>query len=554
MVIEMEGIKGDRWFWLTLLVGGFFLSLTLWYDYGMDQAICIYEAWAWKEFHLAPYAGTWDLSFPGIFILHRVALELFGPGILGFRIFDLLVQLSSVGMIFYLTEKTALSQTRVSALPLSALPVSAAQASARHSGFIAGVFFSIYYYGLGSWGTGEREGFVLWLFLAGLCASLVLENRPWARASVTGLLLGLVFLIKPTFGLSWVVFGIWFLAQGLRKKDRRVWAGLMLFGFCCLLPSLLVILYYWRLGSLKEVYLATVWFNFNVYSKATRVPVSGIRNWALVLAADLFIFGQALPVALLTGMFGILLKLRDRPKDQDRGLIWALVGLLGTGLISYQFQGKYFDYHQIPIWGLLMIFSGSGLGWMGSQLSSGRSRLVSGVFYSAVAVLLISILSQDRVIFAARYGFRSFERAYESELNPSSQERMVAKRLRPLLRPGDGVEYFAKDPLVPLLLERKLPTRFLSVIHLLLQPYGGSITDQQKQWIAEYTRAVISARPRFFAIETPATNPELFNFSSDSFKQAMAEQFPELAKFLGNNYRLQMRIGRIEVYEILEQR
>lgn len=521
--------------------------MTLWYDFGMDQAICIYLAWVWKVFGSAPYLGTWDQSFPGIFLLHRIALELFGPSILGFRVFDFLVQLSCLGMFFYLTKRLAPAQ-RARSNPQTGV-------SASLAGFISGVFYSIYYYGLGSWGAGEREGFVLWLLLLSLSASLILENRPWWRAGLVGLFLGFIFLIRPTFGLSWPVFGIWFLVQGLRKKDLRVWSGLMIFGFCCLLPSLLVVLYYWRLGGLRELYLATLWFNFNVYSKATHIVISGGRDWVLVLAADLFIFGQALPLALLTGIFGILLKLRDRSEAGNQDLVWVLIGLIGAGLISYQFQAKYFDYHQIPIWGLMMIFSGYGLARLGSQFvgagDKNWTRIYSFIFYFICLGLMLSTLNQDRVIFAAKFSFRAFQRAYESELNPAFEERMIAKRLRPMLLPEDGIEYFAKDPLIPLLLEKQLPTRFVSVIHLLLRPRGGEITAWQKKWIEEYSNGVISARPRFFLIEIPALNPELFNLPSDSLKQSLQEQFPELASFLADNYRLMMRIGRIEVYELL---
>ena len=80
-----QSLLKDRFFWFSLLVGGFFLSLLLWLDFGPDQASFSYIAWVWKQYHLLPYIGAFDGDFPGIFIIHRLALELFGTSALGFQ-------------------------------------------------------------------------------------------------------------------------------------------------------------------------------------------------------------------------------------------------------------------------------------------------------------------------------------------------------------------------------------------------------------------------------------------------------------------------------------
>ena len=146
---------------MAILLGGFFLSLTLWYSFGMDQSLYSYGAWVWTHYHLPPYLGVFDQNFPGIFIIHRLAFAIFGESIIGFRVFDLLVQLSSLTMIFYLSKR--LSGSGV-------------------AGFLSGVFYGIYYFGLGNFDTGQREAYILWLFLISLIAGVTLKKRAWSRA------------------------------------------------------------------------------------------------------------------------------------------------------------------------------------------------------------------------------------------------------------------------------------------------------------------------------------------------------------------------------------
>ena len=103
--MQENKILSDPLFWISFIAGGFFLSFTLWFGLAMDQSIFCYSVWVWKTFGLPPYVGAWDHAFPAIFIIHRLALALFGESVLGFRFFDYLVQLSCLPMIFYLAKR-----------------------------------------------------------------------------------------------------------------------------------------------------------------------------------------------------------------------------------------------------------------------------------------------------------------------------------------------------------------------------------------------------------------------------------------------------------------
>jgi len=243
----------DRWFWFSLLAGGLILLPTLWFNLTMDQSIYAYGAWVWKHYHLPPYIGTWDQNFIGIFLLQRLALELLGETVAGFRAFDLLVQLGTLAMIYYLSVKLS---------------------GERLAGFLADIFYSIYYYGLGSLHTGQREGFVFPLLLLSVIAGVVWEKRSWRSVMLAGLALGLAFQIKPFYGLAWPLFAGWIFFQRPERLGAWAWGQAVVSGLCFLAPTLLIVLYYAQGGWLKELYRATLWYGFVIYSAWPALPIT----------------------------------------------------------------------------------------------------------------------------------------------------------------------------------------------------------------------------------------------------------------------------------------
>lgn len=525
----------DKFFWAALLAGGFFLLLTLWYSFGMDQAICAYVAWVWKDHHLAPYVGSWDLTYPGIFVVYRLAMHLFGESILGFRIFDLLVQITSLAMIYFLAKKVSGSQP---------------------AAFLSCLIYGIFYFGLGRWSAGNREVYVLWLFFAALFVSFA--GRGLRRALAAGLLIGFAPLIKPPFGLAWLVFGILFLAQGIKEKRKIPWLELVVYSFCCFLPASAFILYYSQIGRLNDLYQSLIWYNFNVYARVTPLAFSGDPYLKFFSLSRVIFLEQ--PLLLFSALFFSFFKLTARPAQNQNFKLWlSIVSLSLVSLIALILQAKYFSYHLIPFWGLLIILAGPGFYQMALRLNGPdahlRRRLIPGIFSAAIVILLILNVKAEQLKFAAQYCFRNIEPAYFSKYESASDYGLVtnyylpANYLKRMLRPQDQVEVFGVQPLLPFLLKKKLPSRFQNIQHLVYTPLDRTISATQKQWIQEYTSAVISARPRFFII-TDQEIPLSVDLSRPTVKTALSEQFPELNRFLDQNYRLIQKIGLTEIYEL----
>jgi len=528
MMLE-EKFYRDRVLWLALASGAFFLLPTLWFRFTMDQALCNYSAWVWKTYHLPPYIGVWDLSFPGIFILHRIVMGIFGQSIFGFRLFDFMVQLSSAGMIYYLTKRLS---------------------GSRSAGFLSSVFYCIYYAGLGSLETGEREGYVFWILLVSLILNLRIKKRKLLLKALVGLLLGFAFLLKPTYGLAWVVFGIWFFIESRGERFLTVVCRLGLYAFFCIIPSLLVILYYWRLGYLIDLWQATIIYNFEVYTGSTTANLANMSRLHLIfyiLHKDYI--HQSL--IIFSAFIMLLFYFFNREMVKDIKLFWILIALISIGLLSYRVQAKYFPYHLIPAMGFLSIFSGACLSWIALQLKGQttglRDKFVHFGFYFALFVIMLTGVNWEWINYFAYESFKPFDRAYASGSTFDAQYYQTAKDLEPILR-REEIAYFGWHPVLPYILQKKLPSRFCVVYHLLIRRADGNLSELQKKWIREYTDDVIKAKPKFFLVADYVPGWDIFNLKNPSLKQAMSEQFPELEKFLKDNYQLLRKNSLIEVY------
>jgi hypothetical protein len=156
-------------------------------------------------------------------------------------------------------------------------------------------------------------------------------------------------------------------------------------------------------------------------------------------------------------------------------------------------------------------------------------------------------------VFVFKYCFRGLDRAYLSGLGSYSDTQLAthylaADYLRPVLLPEDRVEVFARHPLIPYLLRKRLPSRFCVVTQLAITPPGKPTSDLQNEWIREYTQDVILARPEYFVVADEQISLSV-DLSYPSIRNLLHEKFPELEKFLAQNYRPLRKIGDIEIYQ-----
>ena len=357
----------DKFLYLALLVSAVFLSLTLWFDFGSDQALYYYLAWVWKNYRLLPYVGVYSSDFPGIIIIHRIAIAFFGESALGFRIFDFLVQISSVAMIYYFAKKLSGSSW---------------------AGVMAGATYGIFYYGLGIFG-GERDTFAFWFLMLAATTGMAMKDGSFFRVILTGLLAGSALMLKPVYGLCWSVFGLWFLAEGIRQRPLHVWLKLSIFALACFLPLLIFVLIYWRQGHLENFYLQTLWLQLGVYTKLNSY---GWITRLVVYAKMVFFLMGKYPLIFSAAVLGFLYAVISDKEPRQRKALWILSGLLITFLACFLIHARNSPYHRDPVMGMASIFAGCGMAWVGDQLKRrGRLRLGNAaalIFYGAILLSL----------------------------------------------------------------------------------------------------------------------------------------------------------------------
>jgi len=273
----------------------------------------------------APYKDIYDINMPGAYLTERWAMDIFGGGDLGWRLYEFtLLGAMTVAMI-------------VIALPYDWL-----------AGLFAGVLFSLQIGTLGPLQAAERDEVMTVLIFIGY-AFLLLAIRKALPALMLpfGLAMGLATLIKPTvvaFALGLLLFSFFVLRR--RGKPPAAYILLALTGFAIALGILLDFLlpqhsfgpFFFILGKLVPYYSS----------------LAHPTLWVLIR--------RSLPLAFLVYL-PLTLLLAFASRTRANWEMWAVrVGFFFGG-ISYFVQRKGYDYHRIA-------FLCFGLLWIGMELTA----------------------------------------------------------------------------------------------------------------------------------------------------------------------------------------
>jgi hypothetical protein len=135
-------------------------------------------------------------------------------------------------------------------------------------------------------------------------------------------------------------------------------------------------------------------------------------------------------------------------------------------------------------------------------------KFYPGILYLIVIIFSIVEIPAPLLEFPFQEAFAGLKQGYLGDPAATAFFRqliadnyLAADYLKPKLAHKDKIEFLGSIPLLPYLLPRALPSRFCCPQDLLFMPNSGNATKMQKQWIQEYTSAVIQARPRFFIIQ-----------------------------------------------------
>jgi len=488
----------------SVLFSFLILLCLLWYGFGGDQAWFSYCAWVWRKFGQPPYIAVFEQNFPGIFIIHYFIQSFLGESITALRVFDLAWQTATAFLIY-------LVSVRIFKNPFA--------------GMLSAVLYSIYYVNLGLWHTGERDGFLLLLYLASFH---LLIRKPGERpgpaaAMLCGLLLGFGFLVKPVAAIPGLIFAGFIFKSG---KSRLI--SVPAFIACSGLPFLACLIYFWHLGGLKDFINGIFFFNYNIYLDYGLSGFAGLLGGMIMKDC---LLGNLL---VLIGAFLLLLLHKKTPPETGIHARRLLLILAGS-YAGYLFQAKYayhFYYHQAPVWGTLCLFSGAG--W---ALTINLANEKWGAFRKTKTVIFAAALTAGSVLLM-RPEIRSFL-AQALRLSPDHgryqapyyrYNRQVADYVQKHTAPEDRVQVWGSELGINYFSRRRAPSRFPNTLHLVpFRPGRESLSPMQKQFGEELLGSLQKAPPEYFIVSV------LPYFDVMNTKTVLVQDYPELWQFVKKN-------------------
>ena len=282
-----------------------------------DGPVMHYIAWRIRD-GAVPYRDLFDMNFPGVYVVHLVALVLLGPGDAGFRVFDLALLVLVAG-----------------GLAVTLRPFGLAAA------LTGPALFWLYHVAGGAWRAGQRDLLLCvplaWMVVA---AGQMLRWGHLRDLVCAGFALGVAVWIKP-HAVLWLP-----LLAGLAWWRLRRGAACAILGLSLLAPALPVSLWLYRAGAWPAFLDITTGYLLPLYGHVGRVsPLDAIA-------------GQYLGVPVLAGLAtwaGLAALALRRPPA-------LLVAGVGYGVLHYAIQGKGWEYHLYPLALFLVALGAAGLG------------------------------------------------------------------------------------------------------------------------------------------------------------------------------------------------
>jgi len=512
----------------ALMVAAFGVAAvgSLFYPFGRDQGIF---AWVGDQILAGgvPFRDAWDQKGPATHYTYALVQLVFGRGLWGVRVLDLLAVLATQWAIVGLVRPRAGWFTALT----------------------SALLFGGLHYRLADWNTAQPDA---WGGMLALAALAVLA-RPARSANdgavgaelVAGALIGLATLYKATLAVMLLPPLVYALAQ-LRSDPRQkvaralaIGAGFLLtlaFGVACLAAQ-------GGLGAFLEIQWT---FNRLVHGGYSHPLLAHLR------ALHSLAWGCGLYLPLLAAGAATALMWR-----RERALTLALLTAIVTGLFALIAQRQYFPYHAAPMFGPLAVLAGIGAAWVpGRLLGAWRSGQWAAVLVGPALALALIWATQPPFNIA---GFRTYvfgtmsvaeyRSRFSRQDSPLHVHRAVANYMRETTRSDDTVLVWAFEPLIAYLADRRPVSRFgfhypLTACRWPWLSDSAELRDLCEAYRAEMVAAFRAHPPAVVAVAFDDVNILMLRPSSDEL-----ERFPELRDLIRNQYVLDTTIGNFDLWQ-----
>jgi hypothetical protein len=472
-----------------------------------------------------PYRDVFVFKPPMTVVVHGLAMGLFGVNTWAIRVLD-------VGW-------SALSALVVAAIALELW-------NRRDAALAAGLTYPFLYYQVGYWHIAQSDGWMvlpcaaaIWAVLRGGRALEHSTRRAVAWWTAAGVLAGIAVLFKYTAAMIGLPM-LSALAYVATVRGLRAWLGLPVIALGGLLS--LGVCWIWLVSS-------GAWPAF-VDSQLGLLPsyVGRRSSWEAVARAFLvpsFWAGLAAFVPAL-----LALRKGDRATWLGLGvpLTWWLVAL-GNVVI----QGKYFEYHYLPLIAPSSLLVGLALPvLLGVPLSWLRRRELQGFALIVLVVTLIAVTPLgDRVRDLARVttGAQPMEqyirsrREYRDPTYNVEEIRRVSKLLQETTTPEQRVFLWGYDPTINVRSHRRTVSRFL-------YNYPLRVNWGNPEYESELMHALRAKPPDVFVVSSEDRFPGITGTYQDS--AALLRAFHELDTFVKERYERAEKVGRYALWRLKE--
>jgi hypothetical protein len=410
---------------------------------------------------IPPYKLAYNMKFPGTYAVYAGIMSLFGQTISGIHLGLLLVNLATIGLIFFLGRRLVNS--------IAGLAAAIAYAILSLSPSVLGL-------------AAHATHFVM---LPVLGATLLLLKQSDRKAIVSlflsGLLFGIGLLMKqPAF--FFVLFGaIYLVSTDIRHQigPRIILLRNLVFGGGAIIPFALTCLLLWFAGVLDKFWFWTIDY---ARQYATLVPLG--ESIKLFAECATKVIGANWVLWLLAG-FGLVAGIWHKATRANTGFLLGLFAASGLALSS----GGYFRNHYfIFLLPAVSLFVGIAINKLTAQVTR-HSEIVRFVppLILAASVCLPVILAEK--LFFEASPVQACRMIYD--LNPFPESIRIAEYTRNHTDPEDTIVVLGSEPQIYFYANRHSASGYIYTYSLMeLQSYA--LPMQQ-----EMIREIELARPKY---------------------------------------------------------
>jgi hypothetical protein len=455
-----------RWIWLGLAAILLFAAGVRWhlrsFPLERDEGEYVYQGQLILQGKVPFEVAYSSQKFPGIYLAAAAAQRVFGDPPAGIRLGLLVVNLSSIVLLFWLARKWLGDIGALMAAAVFALN------SVSHSvlGFAA-----------------HATHFVVLPVLCGLWAldrAHVTGKLPWFLTA--GLFLGIsVTMRQPAvfFGI-WVFVWIWVHA----RREGISWLGTLpralAYGMGSVLPIALMVLWLWRAGVWDRFFFWT--FTYAASYGSQQTLASGWMNfWENIQGT----IGVNWPLWILAAL-GAGWVLWKRPHFW---IEWAGLGLASLLAVA---SGLYFRQHYyIQFLPFLALSAGAGL--LPFLQNTGKTKPAHLVPAIAIGLLvwICAFAGQEKYLFEMKPD--AFSRAVYGA-NPFPEAVEIGRYLREHTKPEDTVAVLGSEPEIYAYSQRRAATGYYITYPL------TELTTFARGMQEEMIREIETSRPRYLVV------------------------------------------------------